>query len=108
MFGGNPQRVAVAGSQQLWLALFAAMPHRADGVDHKLCRQAVALGELRFADLASVQQAAFAQQLRSGGTVDRPVHAAAAQQRRIGGIDNRIDHERGDVGLQDTQCGVHG
>lgn len=108
MVGGNPQRIAVAGSQQFRFAVRAAAPDRAHGVDDEFCRQAIAPGELRFTCLAAAQQAALMQQLGAGGTMNRPVHATAAEQRRIGGVDDSIDFERGDVGLYDTQCGVYG
>src|SRR3989338_3275952 len=99
VIGGKPQQIAVAGSQQLRLALRTAAPHRPDRVDHESRRQAIAFGELRLARLAAAQQAAFLQQLRAGGAVDRPVHAPAAEQRGVGGIDDRIDLKRGDVAL---------
>ena len=81
--GGNSQRVAVTGSQQLRLAVRAAAPHRADRMDHEFRRQAIAFGELRFTCLA------------------------AAQQRGVGGIDDRIDPERGDVALYGAKYGWH-
>src|SRR5574340_902975 len=45
--------------------------------------------------------------LLGGGGVDGAIHRAAAQQRRVGCIDNGIDCESGDVGLNLTQCGGH-
>jgi hypothetical protein len=33
--------------------------------------------------------------------VNGTIHAAAAEQRRVGGIDDGIDIQRGDVGLDD-------
>lgn len=40
--------------------------------------------------------------------MDRTVDPAAAQQRRVGGIDDGFDREGGDIGLNSMQCGWHG
>ena len=56
-------------------------------MDDVFCRQAVALGYLGFAGLAAVESAALGQQLRPGGPVYGPVHAAAPQQGAVGGVD---------------------
>ena len=39
--------------------------------------------------------------------MDRPIDATAAQQRLIGGVDDRVDVERRDVGVL-TRNSVHG
>ncbi len=46
-------------------------------------------------------------QLRAGGAMIAPSDPAAAKQRRIGGIDDGIQRERGEVGLNGTQGGRH-
>jgi hypothetical protein len=35
--------------------------------------------------------------------VDRAIHATAAEQRRVGGIDDGVNAKRGDVGDNDFQ-----
>ena len=81
----------------------AVMPDRADRVDHVTAREAVSEGEFGVAGRTAAQGAAFGQKLRAGGPVDRAVHAATAQKRLIGGVDNGIQAERGDVGDDDVQ-----
>jgi hypothetical protein len=44
------------------------------------------------------QRAARRQQPRSGSAMNGAVDAAAAEQRRVGGIDDGIHRQRGDVG----------
>jgi hypothetical protein len=41
--------------------------------------------------------------------MDRPIDTAAAQQRRVGGVDNRVRRHRGDVGPRqfDLWFGAH-
>ena len=84
------QRVFVAGGQQLPLAMMTILPDGACGVDDVFARQAIPAGDLRFAGSASVQRPALLKQLRSRGTMDRAVHTAAAQQGRVGGVDDGI------------------
>ena len=66
-------------------------------MDHVTSRQPVAGGDLGPADLAAAQLGALGQQTRPRRLVYRAVHAAPAQQRRLGGIDDRIDVYPGDV-----------
>jgi len=49
---------------------------------------------------------AFRHEFRTGCTVNRPIHAPAAEERRISGIHDGIDVERGDVGLDDLKVHV--
>jgi hypothetical protein len=35
------------------------------------------------------------------------VHTAAAEQRGVGGVDDRINRQRGDIGVQRTQQSGH-
>ena len=46
---------------------------------------------------AAAERLALAQQIRPGGAVNRAIDAAAAQQRAVRRVDDRIDVERGDV-----------
>ena len=80
------QRMAVAGRQQLLFPAAPAVPDGAYRVDHVFGGQTVALGNLRFTRPAAPQGPAFPQQLRPGGMMDGPVHAASAQEGRIGRV----------------------
>ena len=68
--------------------------------------QAVALGDLGVAGLAAVQRAALFQKLRAGRAMDRAIDAAAAQQAFVGGVDDRIDVEPGDVAFDDLEAAM--
>ena len=94
---GKLQGAAVAGGQQLRLAGGSAVPHRAHRVDHIAAGQAVAPGELRLTGPAAVECAALGQQLRPCGAVNGAVHAAAAQQGFVGGVDDGVHLHAGDV-----------
>ena len=85
------QRATVAARQQLVLAGVAAVPDRPHRVDHPARRQHVPVGRLRLARVATAERTAPLQQLRAGGPVDGAVHAAAAQQRAVGGVDDGVD-----------------
>ena len=87
----------VAGAQQCRLTVVAAPPNRAGGVDHIAAGEVVGSGDLRLTRLAAAQCAALLQQLRPCGAVDRPIHAAAAQQRTVGGVDDGIHLRFGNV-----------
>ena len=84
------QGAAVAGAQTLLLPVSAAVPDGAYGVDDVFRGQAVGAGDLRLPDPAAAQGPAFGQKLRSRGTVDGPVHAAAPQKRRVGRVDDGV------------------
>ena len=97
------QRRAIAGREQIRLAARAAVPHRPDRVDDVFRRQVVAARDLRRAGGAAAERSAFRQQLPSGGAVDRAIDPAAAEQRGVGGVDDGVDRERGDVGDHDFE-----
>ena len=105
MRGGKIERRAIAGRQQLLLALAAAAPHRPDRVDHMLGRQPIAARDLGAAGLAAAERPAFGEQFRSGGAMDGAVDAAAAEQRAVRRIDDRIERKRRDVGNADFKPG---
>jgi hypothetical protein len=95
------ERAAIAGCEQAVLARRPAAPDRADRVDDESPLQPVAAGDLRLARGAAAEPAAFREQARPGGAMDRPVDAAAAEQRLVGGVDDRVEAERRDVGDDD-------
>ncbi len=66
-------------------------------MDHMPRLQTIAAGDLGLAGIAAAERLAFAQQFRPRRAMDGAVHAAAAEQRAVGGIDDGIDLERGDV-----------
>ena len=98
---GEREARSIARGEQFRLAVAAAVPDRADRVDHVARRQAVAARDSRLAGRAAAERAAFGEQFRSGGAVNRAIDAAAAQQRRVRRVDDRVDVERRDVGSND-------
>ena len=82
---------AVARGQGLVFALAAAMPDRADGMNHMPRRQPISPGDLGFAGRAALERAAFCQQLRAGRAMDRAIDAAPAKQGRVRGVDDGVN-----------------
>ena len=79
------------------------MPHGAHRVDHILGGQFVPLGGFGLPGLTAVEDAALGQQLRARRPVDGPVHAPAPQQRGVGGVDNGVHVQFGDISGDDMQ-----
>ena len=93
----------VAGNELLLFAVIAAVPHRADGVNDIFAGQAVSPRELGLAGPAPAESPAFSQQLRPGRPVDAAVHAAPAEQRLVGCIDNGVHAHSRDVVSNDNK-----
>ena len=91
----------MARGEKLVLALSAAAPDRPDGVDHVPRRQVARRRRLRVAGRAAAEAAALLEDRRAAGTVDRAVDAAAAEQRLVGGVDDRVDLLLRDVALDE-------
>ena len=70
---------AIARCQRLLFALVAAMPDRADGMDHMPRRQPISLGDLGVAGLAAMKRAAFGQKVRPRRAMDRTIDTAPAE-----------------------------
>src|SRR5450631_2484980 len=88
----------VARRQRLILALAAAVPDRAHGMDYMPRRQSIAQSDFGVAGLAAVKGAAFGQKLRARGAMDGPVDTAATKQGRIGGVDDGVNAQGRNVG----------
>jgi hypothetical protein len=65
--------------------------------------QAIAAGDLRLSGRAAAERAAFGQQIGTGGAVNGAVDTAAAEQRFIGGVDDGVDVELGDVAFKGAE-----
>ncbi|MNN57230.1 hypothetical protein D3C81_1722070 [compost metagenome] len=107
MLRGHADAVAVGVGKLFVLALAAAMPDRADRVDHVRRGQAPARGDHCLAGGATaVRVADRAAGLHDGGAagpVDGAVDAAAAQQAAVGRVDDGIDFHPGDVAMDYLQ-----
>src|SRR5262249_11848396 len=101
------ERAPIARGEELRLAMAPASPHRSDRVDDVARGQSIAGRELRVSGRASSQRPALRQQLRARRAVNRSIYPAAAEQRRVGRVDDRVDGERGDVGLNGGKRGCH-
>ena len=95
--------IAIAGSQKLVFVRFTAAPDWSRRMDNIPAGQAIRFGCLGFAGGTAAKRAALCQKFRSCGTMDRAVHTAAAQQRGVRSIDNRVRLAFGDVALDDFQ-----
>lgn len=100
---GKPEAIAVAGGQQEAFALMSPAPDGSDRVDHVSGRQTVAFGDLSFPGITSVEGAAFGKQFRTGSPMDGAVDTSASEQTVVGGIDNSIHFQAGDVSAQDFE-----
>ena len=84
------ERPAVAGDELLALAVLAAAPHRADRVDYIFAGQIIRARDLRITGIAAAEQTALVKKPRPGRAVYAAVHAAASEQRAVGGVHNRV------------------
>jgi hypothetical protein len=73
-------------------------------VDDVLRGQAIAARDLRLAGLATTEQPALMDQVRSSCAMDGAIDATTAEQGGIGGIDDGINVKPGDVTLQDLDA----
>jgi hypothetical protein len=79
------------------------MPNGAHGMNHMPRRQPITPGDFGIAGGAAMKRAAFRQQLRPGCPMDCAIHAAAAEQRRIGSVDDRVNAKCRDIGDGDFE-----
>src|SRR5690242_12827508 len=81
--------------------MLTVTPDRADGVNDPFRGEPVTFGDLCLAGRTTAEHATFLQQLRPGGAMDRAIHAAAAQQGRVGRIHDRVHALLRDVASDD-------
>jgi glyoxylate carboligase len=93
MLHGKLQRGAIAAGKQFRLLMVAATPDRPDSMNDMAGRQVVAPGDLGLAGIAALELPALFKKAWASCTVNRPVNAAAPEQRAVCGIDNGIDVE---------------
>jgi len=98
----------ITNREQFILAVLAVAPDRADGVNDPSGREFVAFGDFGLAGGATAERAAFHQQFRPGGAMNGAVHAATAEQRRVGGVHNRIHALLRDVAGNDGEAMENG
>ena len=72
-------------------------------MDHMPRREPVAFGDLGVAGGAAAERTAFGQKLWPRGAMDRAVDAAAAEKRRVRGVDDGVNAQCRDVGNDDFQ-----
>src|SRR5574337_868389 len=107
---GQLEAGAVAGGQLLGFLCVPAVPYRAHGVDDPAGSQVEARSDAGFAGRTAAQACAVRPQAWARGAVYGAIHAAAAQKAGVGGIDDGIDGETGDVSLPEGNAvgRVHG
>jgi hypothetical protein len=71
---------AIARRQRVILAPAAAMPDRADGMNHVPRRQPIRQSDFGIAGGAAMKRTAFGKKLGSGRAMDRAIDAPAAEQ----------------------------
>ncbi len=96
-------RPAITGSQRGCLAMLAALPDRADGMNHMLRGEPITSGDLDVAGRAAIQRAAFGEEFGARSAMDRAVNAAATEQRCIRSVDDGVNAQRRDIGDDDFQ-----
>jgi hypothetical protein len=84
-------RTGVARGQRLIFAPATAVPNRADGVDDMPRRQPMAGRDFGVTGLATIEGSAFGQEFGAGSAVNRAIDATAAEQRRVGGVDDSVN-----------------
>lgn len=95
------EAVAVARRQQFVLVLHTAFPDRTDCVQHVPRGQVVSASHPRVPGRAPSDPAALFEESRPCAAMNGPVHACTAHQARIGGVDDAIHRESGDVADHD-------
>ena len=105
---GDFERSAIAGGKQRLLIAPAARPNRPDRVNDMAGLELESRRDFRVARWAAAELPAGLKELRPGRAVNRAIDPAAARELGIGGVDDRIDVERRDVGDEDFEPGRRG
>jgi len=84
----------------------SAAPDWANCVNDEACRKLVATGDLGLASLATAEKAALMHEFWASRPTDCSVNASAAKQRGVGGVDDRVQCQRCDVGF--VRVELHG
>ena len=84
------QAGAVTGRQQSRLPRAAALPDGTGCMNDVSGLEVVAPGNLSMPGFTAAEGSAFSEEFRPGGTMNGPIHAAAAQKGAIGGVDNAL------------------
>src|SRR6185369_9400433 len=98
--------------QQIVFMLISAVPDGSDRVDDEAGGKVKTGGDARLAGRAAHagtdfgDRAARFEELRAGGAVDRAVHPAAAEHPLVGGVDDRVHRQLGDVRAEDLDARV--
>ena len=93
------EAASIAAREQFILTVVAAVPDRADSVNDPFGGEFVAARDFGLAGGAAAERTAFRQQFRAGGAMNGAIHPAAAEQRRVGRIHNRVHALLRDVAL---------
>jgi hypothetical protein len=64
------------------------------------CRKMVSAGDTGLASRASSDATAFLPELWARSIMNGTIHASASHKRIVGGVNDGIDLERGDIGQQ--------
>ena len=97
VLAGESEAALIATGEELGLVVGAAVPDGAYGVEDVAGGEAVPLGELGLAGFAAAEEAARVEEFGAGGAVDGAIYASAAEERAVGGVDDGVDGEGGDV-----------
>jgi hypothetical protein len=76
-------------------------------MDHVSCRQAEALGEFGISGATAAQLSARTQQFGSGGAMNGPVNATAAEQRGVGCVNDGVNLQCRYVLMKRVESGGH-
>jgi hypothetical protein len=82
--------------------MFPAAPDRPDRVNDEPGRQTISASNFRLPGLTTAQRSTFGEQFRSGSAMNRAVHSAPAEKRRVCCVHNGIDFESRNVAAEDV------
>src|SRR3954465_13905534 len=105
---GQLETFAIAGREELVLTGVPTLPNRTDRMNDPLRGQVEPGGEPCLAGRAAADLAGGFQEAGASGAVDRAVGPTAPEERAIRSVDDRIDRQRGDIGLDDVDAIGHG